>query len=281
MLMTGFLFILLSALSHSLWNMLLKKSQNKYAFNFYMHLVNISFFSFLYVTVFPDYLFFDFPTVAVAFVAAMFFSAYHLFVSSSYKYADVSLVYPITTSSPFFILIWAVLFLKEELTAVGVAGIVLTVFGTVVLNSVRGRGISLGKGVLYAFLAAFMYSFGALMDKKGVGLGNFILYVYSMSFFMTAFLFLYSRKSGELTISNIKTDAKWVVLAGLIVFVSFISYRYGLTTVELSYATALRQVNVLFGAVFGMLMFGEKITVNKALGTVIIMAGVVLIRLGM
>jgi len=279
--MIGFLLIIFSAFAHSLWNMLLKKSENKYAFNFYMHLVNICFFTILYPILFSEYLYFSPGVVFTAFIAALFFSGYHLFVSSSYKYADVSLVYPITTSSPFFILIWAVMFLKEDLTRVGVAGIVLTVFGTIILNKVKGEAFKLGKGVVYAFLAAFMYSFGALMDKKGVSQGNFILYVYSMSFFMTSFLFLFSRKSGELTFQNIKKDIRWVLVAGVIVFASFTSYRYGLTMVELSYATALRQVNVMFGAVMGMTLFSEKMTVNKALGTLIIMIGVILIKIGM
>lgn len=261
--------------------MLLKKSENKYAFNFFMHLVNITLFSLLYLTVFRNYLYFDLATVVFAFFAALFFAGYHLAVSTSYRYADVSLVYPVTTSSPFFILIWALLFLKEDLTLTGVAGIVLIVLGTIVLNRVRGQGLTIGKGVLYAFLAAFLYSFGALLDKKGVNAGNFILYVYAMSFFMTSFLFLFSRKTGELTYKNIRNDLVWVIIAGVIVFASFTTYRYGLTMVELSYATALRQVNVLFGAVFGLMLFGEKLTVNKLLGTIMIMAGVVLIKIGM
>ncbi len=51
--------------------------------------------------------------------------------------------------------------------------------------------------------------------------------------------------------------------------------------VELSYATALRQVNVMFGAVLGMSIFSEKFTVNKLLGTLVIMIGVMLIKFGM
>lgn len=193
----------------------------------------------------------------------------------------MSLVYPITTSSPFFILIWAVLFLKEDLTIVGVSGIFVTIVGTIILNKVKGEGLRFSKGVLYAFLAAFLYSFGALVDKKGVSGGNFILYVYCMSFFMTSFLYLFSRRSGEIAFKNVKNDLKWVILAGVIVFASFTSYRYGLTMVELSYATALRQVNVLFGALFGLMLFGEKLTFNKLLGTIVIMTGVILIKIGM
>jgi drug/metabolite transporter (DMT)-like permease len=216
-----------------------------------------------------------------AFVAAVFFTAYHLAVSTSYRFADVSLVYPITTSSPLFILIWAVLFLHEDLTLIGVSGIFLTVSGTLIINRVKGEGFKLTKGVAFAVAAAFFYSIGALVDKKGVSQGNFILYVYSMSFFMTSFLFIFSRKSGELKFSKVKKEIWWVFFAGVIVFASFTTYRYGLTMVELSYATALRQVNVLFGAAMGLLFFKEKFTFYRLLGTIIIMSGVVLIRVGM
>ncbi|PLX70101.1 MAG: EamA family transporter [Denitrovibrio sp.] len=279
--MTWFIFIIFSALSHSLWNILLKKSENKYAFNFYMHLVNITFFTILYPIFFSDYLYMDYQIVLSAFVAALFFTGYHLAVSTSYRYADVSLVYPITTSSPFFILVWAVLFLKEDLTFVGVFGIIVTILGTILLNKVKNEGFKLTKGVAYAFLAAFLYSFGALVYKKGVSQGNFILYVYCMSFFMTSFLYLFSRKSGEIKFSNVKKDLKLVIIGGVIVFASFTTYRYGLTMVELSYATALRQINVMFGAVLGMSLFGEKFTFNKLLGTFVIMIGVMLIKIGM
>ncbi len=279
--MLGFIFIVFSAFTHSLWNILLKRSENKYAFNFYMHFANILFFTVVYLIFFKHYLYISYPVIISAFMAAVFFSVYHLLVSSAYKYSDVSLVYPLTTSSPLFILLWAVLFLKEHLTFTGVVGIVLTVIGTVVLNHVRGKGLNFGKGAVFALIGAFFYSFGALVDKKGVSQGNFILYVYCMSFFMTCFIFLYSKQRGDLTLDYIKKDKWWVALAGVVVFASFISYRYGLTMVNLSYASAIRQVSTLFGAVMGVMFFKEKFTVNRALGTVLIMCGIVLIKIGM
>lgn len=279
--MVGFLFIIFSAFTHSLWNVLLKRSKNKYAFNFYMHFANILFFTAVYPIVFRDYMYFDKGVVITAFIAAIFFSIYHLSVSTAYKYADVSMVYPLTTASPFFIVIWAVIFLKEHLTVMGLTGVILTVLGTAVLNRVRGKWGEFGKGAAFALAGAFFYSFGALMDKKGVGGGNFILYVYSMSLFMTMFIFVYSIRRGEITFNYIKEDRWWVVFAGLVVFGSFISYRYGLNMVNLSYASALRQVSTLFGVIMGILFFKEKFTLYKILGTVIIMAGIVLIKVGM
>lgn len=119
------------------------------------------------------------------------------------------------------------------------------------------------------------------MDKKGVSGGNFILYVYSMSLFMTMFILIYSIRRGEITFNYAKKEGWWVAFAGLVVFGSFISYRYGLNMVNLSYASALRQVSTLFGVVMGIMFFKEKFTFYKLLGTVIIMAGVILIKIGM
>lgn len=279
--MLGFLFIIFSAFTHSLWNILLKRAENKYAFNFYMHFANILFFTAIYPIVFPEYLYFEKGVVITAFIASIFFSTYHILVSSAYKYSDVSLVYPLTTASPFFIVIWAVIFLKEHLTVMGLSGIILTVLGTAVLNRTKGKWGEFGKGAAFALAAAFFYSFGALMDKKGVSGANFILYVYSMSLFMTMFIFVYSIRSGEITFNYVKKEKWWVIFAGIVVFASFISYRYGLNMVNLSYASALRQVSALFGAVMGIIFFKEKLTVYKVLGTLIIMAGIMLIKIGM
>ena len=79
----------------------------------------------------------------------------------------------------------------------------------------------------------------------------------------------------------IKKDRWWVMFAGVVVFASFISYRYGLTMVNLSYASAIRQVSTLFGAVMGVIFFKEKFTVNRLLGTIAILVGIVMIKIGM
>lgn len=279
--MLGFIFIIFSAFTHSLWNVLLKRSSNKYTFNFYMHFINICFFTAIYPIVFHDYLYFDLHVVIAAFAAAVFFSVYHLSVSTAYKYADVSLIYPLTTISPFFIVIWAVIFLHEHLTLIGLGGVGLIVLGTVVLNHASGKGLDFNRGAVFALIGAFFYSFGALIDKKGVSSGNFILYVYSMSLFMTCFIFLFSRRSGMLAYKFIKKDIKMVFLAGLVVFASFISYRYGLNMVKLSYASAIRQISTVFGMIMGVVIFKEKLTINRVLGTFIILAGVVFVKVGM
>ncbi|WP_022851878.1 EamA family transporter [Limisalsivibrio acetivorans] len=279
--MFGFTVIIFSAFSHSLWNVLLKKSRDKYVFNFYMHLVNFLFFSAMYPVLFRNYMYFDLDAVLYAAAGGLFFSLYHLFLSTAYHYSDVSDIYPITTSSPLFIVLWATMFFGEQISLTGFAGIVVTIVGALLLNTHKGIGIQFGKGPLYALLAAFSYSFGAMADKGGVTIGNFILYTYSLCFFMTSWLFAYSLRYKPFRMDFIKREWKLFTTAGIVVFVSFTSFRYGLTMVEVSYAAAIRQVNAIFALILGVLLYKERAGLPKVIATLIIMAGIVLIRIGM
>lgn len=279
--LTGFIFIVFSALCHSIWNVLLKRSSDKYAFNFFMHFINLIFFTALFPIFFREYMYFDRNAVIYGLIGGTFFTLYHLFLSTAYRYSDVSSIYPITTSSPFFILIWATLFLGEKLTFFGITGIIITVLGGITLNGTKGHRLRLTKGTVFALLAAFSYSFGALADKGGVGGGNMIFYTYCLCFFMTSYLAVYSIKHRPFRKEFVRAEKKYFITAGVIVFLSFTSYRYGLTFMEVSYAAALRQVNAVFALALGVFVFKEAFSLSKLTGTLVIVAGIILIRFGM
>ncbi|MGA1846494.1 EamA family transporter [Deferribacter abyssi] len=277
--MLGYNLIIISALFHSLWNILLKKSNNKFFFNFYMHLANLFIFSFAYFIFFRRYLYIDKLTIFKAFVASTFFTFYHLFLSSAYSYGDISKLYPITAISPLFVTLWAVLFLKEKINIVSFIGIIFIVFGVAVIGNVKNIRISKDKGVFYAILAAFAYSLGAIVDKLGVGSGNFVLYVYSLTFFMTLYMFIFNYRvvKGKF-VGYFRINVRKIFLGGGVLFFSFLTYRYGLKMVNVSYAIVLRQVNIIFGVFLGCVLFREKITINNIIGTIFIIVGVSILR---
>ncbi|KAA0257966.1 EamA family transporter [Deferribacter autotrophicus] len=277
--MFGYTLVLVSALFHSLWNILLKKSDNKYFYNFYMHLANFIIFSFAYVIFFRRYLYLDKITIFVAFIASTFFTFYHLFLSTAYNYDDISKLYPVTTVSPLFVTLWAVLFLKEKIDIVSFIGIIFIIFGVVIIGNIKNIKISRNKGIIYALLAAFAYSLGAIIDKLGVSSGNFILYVYTLTFFMTLYMFIFNRNYVKGNSADYFKKNVWkIFLGGGVLFFSFLTYRYGLKMVNVSYATALRQVNTIFGIFWGYVFFKEKITIYKIIGTVFIGAGVSILK---
>lgn len=246
-----------------------------------MHLVNLAFFTLMYPIFFRDYMYLDSKALIYGAIGAIFFSLYHLALSTAYKHSDISSIYPITTSSPLFIIIWATIFMGERLSLLGLIGIAVTVFGGIVLNGINNIFNKPTKGMLFALLAAFAYSFGALADKAGVGTNNTIFYVYCLCFFMSLDLSIVGLRQKSFRLDFLKKEYKPIILAGFIVFLSFMTYRLGLTYMEVSYASALRQINSLFALAMGILIFKESLTANKLAGTFVIITGVILIRFGM
>jgi uncharacterized membrane protein len=277
--MNGFALIIISALMHSLWNLLLKKTDNKFVFNYQMHLINLSVFTLAYPVFFKNYLFFDLKSVIYGFISASFFALYHLCLTKAYTLDDASLIYPITTSSPLFVLIWATLFLNEKLSFSGILGILIIIFGVITISGIKIVKLNFHSGILWAIMSSFFYSIGSISDKIGVGNLNFILYVYSLVFFMTMFLTLFSTKYCNNHFNFFKQNFRLIIICGIIVFFSFITYRAGLKDFQVSYASALRQISSLFGAIMSVIFLKEIFRFNRVVGAILIVTGTILIKI--
>ena len=71
-----------------------------------------------------------------------------------------------------------------------------------------------------------------------------------------------------------------VLLSGPVIMASFLSFRYGLQLAPMSYAVPARQVSLLIGVLIGVLFLGETCGRIRFTATMLILAGVALIRLG-
>lgn len=276
---TSFSLIILSAFFHSSWNILVKSAKNKHSFTVHIHIAATIFMTIVLLLFYREAIYFDKVTVLFALCSAFFFSLYQVFVAEAYKCADVSMVYPITTSSPLFIIVWAYFLLGEKISLVGFLGVILTIAGCYIMNMTKGSNKTAFRGIIIAGLAALFYSFGAMADKMGVTSVNTILYIYLMTFFMTIFTstfvgiaHLYTKKS--------KIEWKLVILGGLALASSTIFYRLGLIDIPIAYATSLRQISAFFGLLMGIILFKESYGIKRAIGCVVIISGIVLIRLG-
>jgi drug/metabolite transporter (DMT)-like permease len=64
----------------------------------------------------------------------------------------------------------------------------------------------------------------------------------------------------------------------LILLASILTYRYGLKVTEVSYATSVRQVNALFGVLFGIFLFRERLGGLRIAAALVMVGGIVIIR---
>ena len=112
--------ILISAIIHALWNLLMKQSRDKLAFIWWSILVIL----FIY---FPLFLWYlrqsSLPSQENwfwAMVSGFFQALYCVLLSFAYEQGDLSIIYPLSRgSAPIFITIGAILLLAEQLSLTG------------------------------------------------------------------------------------------------------------------------------------------------------------------
>jgi len=193
---TALALILLSAALHAGWNLILKTSRHKLVFNICMHGFAILVFSAWWLIVRGGIPPPQGRALALAFGGGLFFSLYHLCLTAAYERTDVSVAYPLTTTGPLYIPLWAYLFLGETPSAVGLAGIAVAFAGGYILQmrEVSWVGLTLPlrqihtPGVVLALSAGAFYSVGAVIDKRGVTVLDVFLFTYYLDVMLFAFL---------------------------------------------------------------------------------------------
>jgi drug/metabolite transporter (DMT)-like permease len=280
------LLIVFSALMHAVWNLLVKKSRDKTVFIWWMF-VN----SWLLMTLTTcAFDLFSQPSprmVLLAAISAVCFVLYHWLGGYAYREGDLSVTYPLAQTSMIYVPIWGVLFLREQLSPVGVCGIALIVFGA---YCVQLKGLSLAdfrrpfmqfgdRSVQAALAAGFIYSLGAIVDKTGVGTNSAYQFTYVLVFFMLLFMSLNLLRPNYRgrVLAAWKTDLKLILIAGPVVFASFMSFRFGLQLAPVSYAVPVRQIGLLFGVLIGLFFLGESCGRIRLTAVGLILAGVVLV----
>jgi drug/metabolite transporter (DMT)-like permease len=287
---SALLLILFSAVMHAGWNLILKTARHKLAFNVFMHGSAISVFSAYWIARHGTIPLPRGDVLAYALAGGFFFSLYHLCLTAAYERIDVSLAYPLTTTGPLYIPLWAYIFLGERLSPLGIFGIAVTFLGAYILQmrEMSWIGLSLPlrnlrvPGVLLALSAGAFYSVGAIVDKRGVTVTDVFLYTY----YLDVMLFLFLLGNALLTTSKVRfleeVRAHWAraLLAGAVLFASFITYRIGLQAAKVSYAVSVRQVSAVFGVMGGIFLFRERFGRSRVIGAALIVAGVACVRAG-
>lgn len=290
MALEGFLFILLSAFFHVLWNTFLKGARDKTSAIvgiMAVAAVGMALYTWLSGAAAGSLL----PGVLLSALAAgFFFFLYQYYVARALNRGDLSRIYPLTVTGPIYIAVWSYFLLQERISLLGGLGILLIIYGAVSIqtNSLRlplsrilGEDFK-GSGALFAIMAAFFYSFGAVADKVGVSAGRVSAYTMDLCLIMALFHIVFTLVQQRMhhAVRSIISHPLPVLAGGATLMLSFITFRYGLEQVYASYASALRQVSTLFGIGLAYFVFREPFGLTRVLGTLFIVLGAAGLKLG-
>jgi drug/metabolite transporter (DMT)-like permease len=272
--------LFLSAFLHSLWNFLLKRSEEKYiAMGWQVILSGIASVTLLLFIGLP-------PRSMWSFVLAsgILEAIYFLLLSHAYSDHDFSLVYPMARgSAPAMLVLWSALFLHERLTLGGYLGLAMITGGMVIIG-----GTSLLqnhenkphlKGIAIALTVAFVISIYTLVDGTAVKGGPPLPYALCM-FTMVPLLtapFLVRRYGWDNFTRTWSAQRLSLIVAGVLGVVAYLLALFAYSFAPLSYSGAIREVSVVIGAFLGWRFLGEKMGGIRVAGAGVVFAGVMVI----
>jgi drug/metabolite transporter (DMT)-like permease len=272
--------LLLSASLHAIWNLLLKKSQEKYiAMGWQVILSGLFSFFLLLFTGFPPRSMWLFALISMCLEAV-----YFILLSNAYSDHDFSLVYPIARgTAPAFLMLWSILFLHETLTPGGMLGIGMIVAGMVIIGAtslIQSRGSRLHlKGVLVALSVALLISLYTLIDGTAVKNGPPLPYALTMFMLVPFVTTTYNiRRFGWKQFASAWNGPRLpLLLAAFLGVVAYLLALIAYTFAPLSYSGAIREVSVVIGAFLGWQFLDEQMGGTRVAGAAVIFAGILVI----
>ncbi len=213
--------------------------------------------------------------------------AYTLYVKAI-RLADLSLISPLSTLTPLFLLITSPLIVREVPTLWDGVGVFLIVIGSYVLNlksSSEGffaplRSIFHNKGTRMMVVVAFIWSITSTFDKVGVMNSSPIFWaIVLFAFIGLGILPLVILKSKK-PIQGIRSHWKLLLAAGLANGIGVGCQMVAVGLVAVTQVIAVKRLSALISVGFGYVMFGEKGIRERLLGAAIMVSGVVVMAIG-
>ncbi|KAB0666727.1 EamA family transporter [Oryzomonas japonica] len=286
----AFTLIVISAVMHALWNLLVKRSTHKTVFIWWMFIASSLLFSLCLPLVAEPFRWPGSQTVFMIAIGAVCYVLYHLFNGRAYRGGDLSVVYPLSQTSMIYVPIWGMILLRERLSVVGVCGILLVILGTFSVQMQRFSLLELvrpfrnlrSQSVQAALTAGFIYSIGSIAEKTGVKSYSPLYFTYFLVLSMLAMMTINLARPKYRSHIGQELCEHWalVLWSGPIIMASFLTFRYGLNLSPVSYAVPVRQVSILVGVLIGILFLGESFGRIRMVSALLILAGAALIRLG-
>jgi len=206
---------------------------------------------------------------------------YYYLLNMSYRVGDLSLVYPIARgSTPLLVAIPAFLFLGEELSLEGWAGLLLISGGIMILSF---RPSSTGRprlAILLALGTAITIAAYSLLDGLGVRISDKAFSYIAWLFVAEGLIVFYIFST---RMERLRALSRKQILIGLFGGVlSALAYAlalYAKTLAPLGMVSALRETSVIFAALIGLFWFGEGPARPRLIAAVIVSTGIIMLAM--
>lgn len=272
------LAVLFGALLHASWNALVKSSTDKALDTALINLLA----SFLAI---PLVWWFGWPPPeAWPFIAAsiVIHIGYYVALSGAYRHGDLGLTYPLMRgSAPLLVALSASITLGETLSPLAWMGVVGVCLGVLTLGLTK-HAFDKPRALQFALVNAVIIAGYTVVDALGVrATGSAMPYVATL-FLIDGWpfaLIVFARRQWAV---GAYIRRRWPIgLGGAAASIgSYAVALWAMTQAPVATVAALRETSVLFAALLGVWFLKEVFTLRRAVGTCVIVSGVMALRLG-
>lgn len=197
------------------------------------------------------------------------------FIIKALSIGELSTLAPINSYKPIVALVIGIIFLKEIPSILAVFAISLIIAGTYFVLDTKSNKIN-KLAILYRVIALICSGTEAVFIKKIIlicgTLNSFILWALSGLLFSSIFVIISKHKP---VIKDFKYQLFLVLAVGIMQY----STNFVFARMNVSYALALFQLSTLLSVILGANIFHEKNLKRKLIGSLVMIAGAIILIL--
>ncbi len=203
---------------------------------------------------------------------------YFWLLTTAYRRAEMSLVYPVARgSAPVIVLVVSVFMLGAGSSLAQAAGVTLVGLGVVLVRGLRG-GARLSDVAVALAVAATIATY-TLVDKEGVRYADPVAYLALIMVLpaVASLAFVVSRGG----VARLRAAISPLSVAGgVATFATYALVLIALTTAAAASVAAVREVGVVIATLLGGLVLKERVGPARIAGSVVVALGVALVVAG-
>lgn len=272
------LAVLMGALLHAAWNALVKSSTDKALDTALIHLIGS-------LVAIPGVVLLGWPPAEAwpyILTSMLIHIGYYVALAGAYQHGDLGLTYPLMRgTAPMLVALASILGLGEVLSPMAWAGVLGVSAGVLMLGLSR-HALDSPRAVAFALANACIIATYTIVDAYGVrASGHALQYVFA--------IFVLDGWPYGLAVLARRGRSAWpyavqrwpLALCGALGSLGAYGVTlWAMTRAPVAMVAALRETSVLFAAFLGTWVLKERFTLRRAIGTLVIVVGVMALRLG-
>jgi phosphonate utilization associated putative membrane protein len=282
------LAVLCGAMLHASWNALIKSGNDKAVDTALVHVLGalVALPVMLWVGPPPAN---AWPYIGMSLVIHI---GYYIALVGAYQHGELGLTYPIMRGfAPLLVALSSTALIGEAPSAAAWLGIVGIALGVGLVGLAHpGEALHHRKALGFAFANAAIIALYTVVDGRGVRASvvndNGALRYVMMLFVLDGIaypLLVWARRSATQRAEIVAYARKrWPVaaLGGSASIGSYAIALWAMTRAPIASVAALRETSVLFAALLGTVLLKERFGLQRAIGTLVVVAGVMALRFG-